>query len=81
MRAVIFPADSYILFWQTAHWLLNPVGDFLHRARTARTAEHVGTNYGEKVIAWFLGYSMLTHCPHSEAEMTAAGTLSPFDRV
>ena len=24
---------------------------------------------------------MLTHCPHSEAEITVAGTPSPFDRV
>ena len=36
---------------------------------------------GVKVISWFLGYSKLTYCPHSEAEMTVAGTLSPFDRV
>ena len=28
-----------------------------------------------------LGYSILTHCPNSEAEMTAAGTLPAFDRV
>ena len=34
-----------------------------------------------KVMSWFLGYSMLTYCPHSEAEVTVAGTLSPFDRV
>ena len=25
--------------------------------------------------------SMLTYCPHLEAEMTVVGTLSPFDRV
>ena len=28
-----------------------------------------------------LGYLMLAYCPHSEAEMTVAGILSPFDRV
>ena len=31
------------------------------------TAYRVETNYGEQVIPWFLGYSMLMYCPHSEA--------------
>ena len=48
-------------------------GHYLHRAHTARTAQRVGTNHGEKVIPWF--------CQDSEAEMTVAGTLSPFDRI
>ena len=51
------------------------------RARRARTASHAGTNYEAKVIPWFLGDSMLAYCPHSKAEMTVAGTLSPSDRV
>ena len=59
-------------------WHSFGLGDDLHRACTAY---HVEMNYGEKVIARFLGYSMLTYCPHSEAEMTAAGTLPPFDWV
>ena len=36
---------------------------------------------GKRLLPLLLGYSMLTYCPHSEAEMTVAGTLSPFDRV
>ena len=51
------------------------------RAHCARATYHVGANYGEKVIPWFLVYSMLTYGPHSESEMTVAGTLSPFDWV
>ena len=51
------------------------------RAHRACTAWRVGINYWGKVIPWFLGYSMLTNCPHSEAEMTVAGTLSNFDWV
>ena len=53
-------------------------GDYLHHVRTA---QRVGTNHGEKVIPWFLGDSMLTYCPHSEAEMTVAGTPLPFDWI
>ena len=34
------------------------------------------TNCGEKVIPWFLIYSMLTYCPHLEVEMMVAGSLS-----
>ena len=30
---------------------------------------------------WFLGDPMLTYSPHSEVEMTVAGTLSPFDQM
>ena len=53
-------------------------GGYLHRTHTAC---RVGTDCGEEGIPWFLGYSMLMYCPHSEAAMTVAGTLSPFDRV
>ena len=52
--------------------------DYLPRARTAQRG---GTHCGEEGIPWFLGYSMLTYCPHSEAEMTVAGTPSSFDRM
>ena len=57
------------------------IGGFALCAHYAHTAYRVGTNYGEKVIPCFLGYSMLMFCPRSETEMTVAGTLSPFDRV
>ena len=50
-------------------------------AHCVHTAQRVGTNYGEKVIPWFPGYSMLTYRPHSQAEMTVGGTLSPVDRM
>ena len=49
---------------------------------TARPPRNVlDQTLGERDIPWCLGYSMLTYCPHSEVEMTVAGTQSPFDRM
>ena len=89
--------DLYLFFIQYGNWgfrslsisfqmalflsKMHSSGGYLHRACTAAHRVTCWNKLWGKVIPWFLGYSMLTYCPHSEAEMAVAGTLSPFDRV